>query len=305
MAYQSLSPESAAVKIKSLIEARGKLTCSELVFYGGMTDAAVQRGIRHLQQEGYHESEKLPVTHPESAAMPEKEKIGMELKVGLLPPIGELATYERALQFLENMFHELSEPESQFNQNFVTPDTSVRRILYAAMRDSLKGKKLYFLGDDDLTSIVAAYLYPESDVYALDIDKQLLSSLDACAQKYGLKNLHTIEYNAFNELPAHLRHQADVAWCDPSKDVLDVFLRNASALIKDDGVIYTFAQPEYLPKSKKFFETMLKYNTIATDIIPRFNQYCGAGQHSRSQAITRGFQLAFTESLVRLIKVPA
>ncbi|WP_321849855.1 hypothetical protein [Burkholderia diffusa] len=90
--------------------------------------------------------------------------------------------------------------------------------------------------------------------------------------------MSTIVHNAFDKRPSHLHKHVDVVWCDTSKAVLDVFLRNASTLIGDEGVVYIFAQPEYLPVSRVFFDVMLKYGIIATDMIPRFNQYCASGQ---------------------------
>ncbi|MFP3505867.1 bis-aminopropyl spermidine synthase family protein [Burkholderia sp. SIMBA_062] len=302
MTYMPLPPNAAAAKIQQLVTSRGTLTRSELVFFGGMTDAAVQRGIQYLRENDGAGGRELH-DRPDVLGLVEDSGVRNHLKVGIAPLIGDLETYERALKFLEAFFQEASGPDHRFNQNFVTPDTSVRRIMYAATRDTLKGKRLYFLGDDDLTGAVAAYLYPETEVFVMDIDARLLSSVEACAKKYGLGNLKTIVHNAFDELPAHLHGDADVVWCDPSKAVLDAFLRNASALIGDEGVVYTFAQPEYLPVSRVFFDVMLKYGMIATDMIPRFNQYCASGQHSRVRAQADGFELAFTESLVRLVRL--
>lgn len=306
MLYTSLSSEAAAAKIEKLFADRGPLTHSEFVFYGGMTDAAVGRGLDYLTARDMEHSCK-DIKHNEILTNrylnPANSDIPSNLKVGLSPFIDDINSYQQALRFLQERFLEISEPDSCFNQNFVTPDTSVRRILYAATRDNLKNKSLYFLGDDDLTSIVAAKLYPDSEIFVLDIDPQLLSSISECAKTHRLRNLKVIQHDAFEELPINLLSSADFVWCDPSKRVLDVFLKNASSLIHDNGVIYTFAQPEYLPVSKDFFETMLKYNMIATDIIPRFNQYCGSGQYSRANASLNKFQLAFTESLVRLIKL--
>ncbi|WP_321849853.1 bis-aminopropyl spermidine synthase family protein [Burkholderia diffusa] len=119
---------------------------------------------------------------PDALGLVEDSDVRNHLKVSIAPLIGDLGTYERALKFLEEFFQEVSSPDHRFNQNFVTPDTSVRRIMYAATRDTLMGKRLYFLGDDDLTGAFAAYLYPEAEVFVMDIDARLLSSVEACAK---------------------------------------------------------------------------------------------------------------------------
>lgn len=302
MTYIPLSPEAAANKIKKLFQMKGLLNTSELVFFGGMTDAAVKRGLNYLKEK---DDELVRINNINKESLfTVQQSVPSNLKVGLVPLIENRDIYEEALNFLQDLFTWISEPDSNFNQNFVTPDTSVRRILYASTRDDLNGKNLFFLGDDDLTSVVAAKLYPQSKIFVLDIDEELLSSINSCAERYGLSNLNTILYNAFDPLPNVLYNKANIVWCDPSKDVLDVFLRNASLLMEKDGTLYTFAQPEYLPVKSNFFDSMLKYKLIATDIIPRFNQYCSGGQFSRKEAISNNFQLAFTESLVRLIKLP-
>ncbi|AOJ64790.1 hypothetical protein WJ32_19640 [Burkholderia ubonensis] len=185
MTYTPLPPHAAAAKIQQLVAARGTLTRSELVFFGGMTDAAVQRGIQYLRENDGAAGSQLH-DQPGVLGLVEESGARNHLKVGIAPLIGDLGTYERALKFLEAFFQEVSGPDHRFNQNFVTPDTSVRRIMYAATRDTLEGKRLYFLGDDDLTGAVAAYLYPEAEVLVMDIDARLLSSVEACAKKIWL-----------------------------------------------------------------------------------------------------------------------
>lgn len=219
---------------------------------------------------------------------------------------GTLVPQNKRFQFYVNKLKVLSgnisSPNLAFNQNFVTPETAVRRILYAHHRDNLSGKKVYFIGDDDLTSMALGIAVRDADAVVLDVDNDLLISLQDNSNKLPFSKYRTIHFDANNPLMESEIGKADLVFMDPTSTVLQSFIDKALLLLKPKGVIYTFYNPEYKGDDTSLQRIANENGLHITDIIPRFNQYSSFGRSKRLVDLYQDSSIAFTESLYRLVK---
>lgn len=193
---------------------------------------------------------------------------------------------ERAM--IESIFDNRPEVDVTVDQSKCIPETSLERAILCARNNSLIGKKILCVGDDDLVSVSIGLLLKKlfpgkkvtgTEVHVLDLDSRFLNYIE---------NIATVE-----ELPIHCHHvdlrkpldntllnQFDCFFTDPPYTLTGMRLfisRGVSALKKKKGlnVFFSFAHksPDF---NIKMMEEFLKIGLAVTEIIPRFNEYEGA-----------------------------
>ncbi|WJQ05376.1 bis-aminopropyl spermidine synthase family protein [Geobacillus sp. CAMR5420] len=111
-----------------------------------------------------------------------------------------------------------------FDQGYVTPETTVRRLALMAQQGDLMGRDILLLGDDDLTSIAAALSGLPRRICVLDVDERIVRFVRDVAQDQGWDHVHAEVYDVRDELPSHLRGQFDVFFTDPVDTVKGLLL---------------------------------------------------------------------------------
>jgi len=81
---------------------------------------------------------------------------------------------------------------TRIDQSHATPETAVYRAAIMADRGDLEGKRVLFIGDDDLTSIPSAMTGFPEEVVVMDIDERLLNLIDRISKREGL-NIETVK----------------------------------------------------------------------------------------------------------------
>ncbi|NTA59886.1 bis-aminopropyl spermidine synthase family protein [Agrobacterium tumefaciens] len=194
------------------------------------------------------------------------------------------------------------------NQRPVTRETSWHRALYMAMRGDLDGKKIVILGDDDLCSLAISLLATNSEVLVLEADERLVGFLGDEADKLKLTNFSVMEYDCREDIAPHLQGTFDVALCDPSSSLFEIFLSRCVTLLGEGGgrTIYTFAGPTYLQPNLDFQRLVTAMGLIVGEMIPAFNRYALVesefveGQRDLLNEVGGAERISFVESLVRL-----
>ncbi|HID06350.1 MAG TPA: putative methyltransferase, partial [Armatimonadetes bacterium] len=104
-----------------------------------------------------------------------------------------------------------------FDQGYVTEETTLARVAFLWWRGDLDGKEIIVLGDDDLVSIACALTGKPKRVVALDIDDRLISFIDAVSNERELTNLTTLQHDLREPLPDELVGKFDVFFTDPTE----------------------------------------------------------------------------------------
>jgi len=179
-------------------------------------------------------------------------------------------------------FRELAKnrPEAvvDYDQGYVTPETTVSRVVLLAQKGDIQGKELLVLGDDDLLSIAAALSGYPKRVVVVEIDERIVEFINNTARREGL-NIETINLDLRNPLPESVLKSFDTFWTDPPEtpEALELFIGRGIAGLKGPGCAGYFGIT--YSESSKFkwreFQKVLtgKLGVVITDMINNFNEY--------------------------------
>lgn len=175
---------------------------------------------------------------------------------------------------LNKIWNEKPIPTLVLDQRPVTKTTTMNRVKYFLDKNDIYGKKIVFLGDDDLTSIALALTGIKCEIYVLDIDKRLIEFINDISKKYKL-NINSIEYNALEGISSDLKNKFDCFITDPTPEKIPftIFMNNGIDLLKKDGIIYTSIYSSAMEENLDLQRVINKMNLYITDIIPNFTEY--------------------------------
>lgn len=170
------------------------------------------------------------------------------------------------------------EPVLQYDQGFVTPETTVSRILLMSNKGDLQGKRLLVLGDDDLVSLAAGLSGLPREVVVLEIDDRLVDFINEVARREELP-VAASKYDFRDKLPEEYVGNFDTFITDPPEtlEALEVSLGRGLASLRGEGCAGYFGLTHVecsLTKWSKVQQLLVnKYGVAITDIIEDFNHY--------------------------------
>lgn len=177
------------------------------------------------------------------------------------------------------------------DQSHATAATALRRALLLDSNGDLSGRRIIFLGDDDLTSLASALLLrhagcPEPTAHGtrhqlavLEYDRRLVESLKQGAAR--LEVAHRIEvFGLLWPLPAWARAAHGVAVCDPPYTLpgLALFVSRAiESLEPQPGKRIYLCYPQKSPgEALAAQEWLTRRGLLVREVIRAFNRYHGA-----------------------------
>jgi len=170
-------------------------------------------------------------------------------------------------------------PYTWLDQAFCTPEAAVLRALFMLEEGDVEGRRIIFLGDDDLTSIATGLLKASRRITVIDIDERLLKLIDDISRSEEL-GIECVHHDLRQPLPERLKNNYDVVFTDPPYTIqgLKLFLsRGIEALRKGRcaSIYLAFAHkpPEEMLSLQAAINEMGLY---IQEMIPRFNRYEGA-----------------------------
>lgn len=167
-------------------------------------------------------------------------------------------------------------PDPSLDHVPATADTVVRRARWLDETYELRGARVLFLGDHDLTSLALGAVAPASERAAVDVDERTLSHLD---RPGGPRTLFA---DLRLGLPPSLHAWADVVVTDPPYTVpgVTVFLAAAAESLRDpDGgrVVLSYGYSDRHPTlGLKVQRAIQAMGWVFEAILPGFNRYRGA-----------------------------
>lgn len=182
---------------------------------------------------------------------------------------------------LGEKFHELAQNRpaaaQEFDQGYVTEETTVARIALLYVRGDLVGKEILVLGDDDLVSLAASLTGLPRRVVALDVDPRIVQFLRDAARAENLA-LEVYQHDLREPLPAELLRRFDAFVCDPPESFpgyLAFAHRGISALRGPGGAGYLglTTLEASLAKWRRIELAILEAGAVITDLFPNFHEY--------------------------------
>ncbi|WP_292460977.1 bis-aminopropyl spermidine synthase family protein [Methanothermococcus sp.] len=168
---------------------------------------------------------------------------------------------------------------TSIDQSFATPETATYRAAFMADRGDLEGKRILFVGDDDLTSIPTAMSGLCDEVVVMDIDDRLLNLIGEISEKEGL-NIKTIKQDFRNPIKNEYKGIFDTIFTDPpyTLDGLKLFLsRGVEGLGEGgEGVLYLAFSHKPIDEYLELQRIINSMGFVIYELIPGFNIYEGS-----------------------------
>ncbi len=198
------------------------------------------------------------------------------------------------LRDLYKRFVEVSSgrPEAvkEYDQAYVTPDTTVYRVGMALYRGDIAGRRVTVLGDDDLVGVAISMLGVAEEVVVVEVDERLVEFIQSVKRDLGL-SLDVIQFDLSNGVPEEMRGNFDTFFTDPpeTEDALVAFVGCGIDTLKGEGSAGYFGitrQESSLFKWRRVQKRLLEaYDVVITDIIKNFSEYVAWGYGYERQDI--------------------
>ena len=181
-------------------------------------------------------------------------------------------------------------PEFALDQSHADFPTVLKKTLYLLKKGDIEGRKIIFLGDDDLISLAVDLTKLSNEITVVDIDNRVLNFLSNSATKLSIKNFNVINHDLRESIPENIINKYDIAVMDPpyTNEGLRLFLKRAKQVLKSniivDGINYPIVGKKCLlsfgnkppNEIQKLQLSILDHGFIITEMIPDFNHYKGA-----------------------------
>ncbi len=192
----------------------------------------------------------------------------------------DYSLYSKQLEKLRKYCSLRGTPNTQIDQSFATPETSLSRVLFMLHKQEHQKKNFALVGDSDLTSVALSLLLPsDCKIVVFDIDVKV-QELITLANTELENQIEFVHHDLRHPIPLEYLHQFDCIHTDPPYTATGVslFLSRAIQLCSTNlsaSVYLSFVTkpPDEMLIIQKDFSMM---NCLLTDILPRFNRYIGA-----------------------------
>ena len=165
-----------------------------------------------------------------------------------------------------------------YDQGYVTPETTLARIAFMDQKGDLRGKNLLILGDDDLVSIAAMLTGHPKRITVFEIDERLVEFIEKTGREYGY-NIEVFQHDLRKPLPDKFKGKYDTFFTDPTETLigLKAFIgRGISALRRERcaGYFGLTRVESSLYKWRDLQKALVvEFGVVITDIIKDFNEY--------------------------------
>ena len=196
---------------------------------------------------------------------------------------------------LEQIFKSRPAPNYTLDQSHVDATTAVMRAAYLLHHDAIEGRKIIFLGDDDLTS-VAIFLvseklkiYPQ-EIHIIDLDNRVLDFIETIiAGDHFICNITNTDLR--DPINQDLISKFDVFFTDPPYTIegFKLFVSRGIEVLKNETGKYGLINfPSRTPdETIEIFSLMTQMGLAPQEIVNGFNSYVGAQIHAGKSNMIR------------------
>ena len=243
-----------------------RLSRVPLRFLVPIWEGLARRGLLRVE-EGLDLLAEVPAPRPGEAACPACEGRGL---------VGERLPGRAAERFLA-WAKERPEAIQDFDQGYVTPESTLARVALAWNWGDLEGKEVLVLGDDDLTGLAAALTGLPKRVVVLDADPRIVRFLERAAKAEGLP-LEAHVHDLREPLPEAWVHAFHTFFTDPVEGPLGLqaFVGRGLLALEGEGcagyVGLTHVEAS-LAKWADFQRFLLENGAVITELRDGFHVY--------------------------------
>jgi predicted methyltransferase len=166
-------------------------------------------------------------------------------------------------------------PRSELDQSHCTVETKARRALLLDREGTLAGRRVLFLGDDDLTSLAVARLARAKEIAVVDVDRAVLGHL-----RRHLPGATLVEHDLREPLPASLAARFDTVFTDPPYTVAgaELFLSRATAALRPGvgGDVFLAFGPKPPGETLRVQAAIAAMGLVIRSFERNFNEYLQA-----------------------------
>ncbi|MCS3900767.1 bis-aminopropyl spermidine synthase family protein [Methanococcus voltae] len=211
-----------------------------------------------------------------------EKNLGLSLKNDLKCPLckGKTIVFDEKFEKIYKRHKEIAKQRPAVNtlidQSFATPETATYRATIMADRGDLEGKRVLFVGDDDLTSIPVAMSGLCKEVVVADIDERLLDMIKYFSKQNKL-HIKTVKQDFRNSLPKNLTDKFDVVFTDPpyTLEGVKLFMNRGIEALGSEGVLYLAVSHKPIDEHIQLQKNILSMNFLIAEMLPGFNFYEG------------------------------
>ncbi len=176
----------------------------------------------------------------------------------------------------------------EFDQGYVTPQTTIARFVIAYERGDVFGKDILVLGDDDLVSIMLGLSGLPKSITVVEIDRRLTDFIRDVAAKEGFE-IDVEDFDLRKPLPEEHKGRYNTFFTDPPETLkaADAFVgRGVSALknVGDAGYFGFTRREASLSKWYNVQKLLWDYGVVITDIVHNFSEYINWGYETDTKA---------------------
>lgn len=207
----------------------------------------------------------------------------------------EIAAWDEVLNDFKRITDGRPKPIQEYDQGYVTPETTIARLMFADMNNDLYRRDIFIIGDDDLLSIGAMLTQYPKTIGVLEIDNRLTSFIEKVARDLGVDvAIYTMDLR--DPLPDELLMRFDTFFTDPPEtmEALKLFIERGIASLKGPycaGYFGITNAESSIHKRYEFQKYLSRIGVMITDIIGNFNYYINWDYYANTPA----YKLAPTE----------
>jgi len=168
-------------------------------------------------------------------------------------------------------------PLEKYDQWYMTPAHSSFRAEFIKDNGDLLGKKILFIGDDDLLSVAVALTRLPKEVVVLEIDERIVEFVTKLGKDLNIP-LSGQTYDIRLPLSESIASQFDVFICDPTETMqgFNLFVSRGVSSLRGVGSVVYFGLTALEASKKKWFaiqKLLYSMNLVITDIRHNFTEY--------------------------------
>ncbi len=169
-------------------------------------------------------------------------------------------------------------PVGEFDQGFVRPQDTLRRMIFMYQRGDIEGREIFILGDDDLLSVAIGLTGMAKRITVVEIDKRLVNFIEEFGREHA-KGLITVQqYNVLEPLPEEEQGKYQVCITDPveTHNGFRLFVTRCLSTLNGVGTAAYIGLTHLEASLKKWHRYQRMFNEAGlaiTDIIRDFAYY--------------------------------
>ncbi|AEH23995.1 N(4)-bis(aminopropyl)spermidine synthase [Pyrococcus yayanosii] len=202
----------------------------------------------------------------------------------------DLNPFSDLLEQFKEITKDRPQPKHEFDQAYVTPETTIARVVLMHIRGDLENKEVFVLGDDDLTSIALMLSGLPKRIAVLDIDERLTKFIERVADEIGYNDIDIFTFDLRKPLPDYALHKFDTFITDPPETIeaIRAFVGRGIATLKGPrcaGYFGITRRESSLDKWREIQRLLInEFNVVITDVIRNFNEYVNWGYAEETRA---------------------